>query len=198
MAVTKFSNLSVTSGRTYSSLLAGNPAFVASSYESIATATGTGSSGTISFTSIPGTYTHLQIRGIMRTDEPGATETNCYITVNGVTGTSYAYHFLRGNGATAVASGGASTGFTFPGNATGAAATASVMGVLIADVLDYASTTKNKTLRYFTGFDRNGAGEVYVSSGLYNATTAITSIEIKTSSNNWTTATTFALYGIVS
>jgi hypothetical protein len=174
----------------------GAAAFDPFSFQSIATATGTGSSGTISFTSIPATYTHLQIRGIMRTDEPGATETNCYITVNGVTGTSYAYHILRGNGATVVASGGASTGFTFPGNATGAAATANVMGVLIADVLDYASTTKNKTLRYFTGFDRNGAGEVYVSSGLYNATTAITSIEIKTSSNNWTTATTFALYGI--
>jgi hypothetical protein len=165
-------------------------------FESIATATGTGSSGTISFTSIPSTYTHLQIRGIMRTDEAGATETNCYIQVNTATGSTYAYHILRGNGATVTASGGASTTFTFPGNATGAAATASVMGVLIADVLDYASTTKNKTLRYFTGFDRNGAGEVYVSSGLYNATTAITSIQIKTSSNNWTTATTFALYGI--
>lgn len=174
----------------------GAAAAAGGSYESIATATGTGSSGTIQFTSIPSTFKHLQIRGIMRTDEPGATETNCYITVNGITGTSYAYHILRGNGTTVVASGGASTGFTFPGNATGAAATASVMGVLIADVLDYASITKNKTLRYFTGFDRNGAGEVYVSSGLYNATTAITSIEIKTSSNNWTTATTFALYGI--
>jgi hypothetical protein len=165
-------------------------------YESIATATGTGSSGTISFTSIPSTYTHLQIRGIMRTDEPGATETNCYIQVNGVTSSSYAYHWLRGNGTAAAAAGAATQTITFPGNATGAAATASVMGVLIADVLDYASTTKNKTLRYFTGFDRNGAGEVYISSGLYNATTAITSIQIKTASNNWTTATTFALYGI--
>ena len=196
MAVTKLSNLSVTSGRSYSSLLAGNPTYVASSYESIATATGTGSSGTITFSSIPSTFKHLQIRGIMRTDEAGATTTNCYITVNGVTGTSYAYHILRGNGSTAIASGGASTGFTFPGNATGAAATASVMGVLIADVLDYGSTTKNKTLRYFTGFDNNGSGEVYISSGLYNSTSAISSIEIKTSSNNWTTATTFALYGI--
>lgn len=167
-----------------------------SSYESIATANGTGSSGTITFSSIPSTFKHLQIRGIMRTDEAGATETNCYITVNGVTGTSYAYHILRGNGSTVIASGGASTGFTFPGNATGAAATASVMGVLIVDILDYGSTTKNKTLRYFTGFDRNGAGEVYVSSGLYNSTNAISSIEIKTSSNNWTTSTTFALYGI--
>ena len=167
-----------------------------SSYESIATATGTGSSGVITFSGIPSTFKHLQIRGLMRTDEAGATETNCYIQVNGATGSSYAYHWLRGNGTTAAAAGAASQTFTFPGNATGAAATASVMGVFVADILDYGSTTKNKTLRYFAGYDLNGSGEVRVSSGLYNATTAISSIEIKTSSGNWTTATTFALYGI--
>ena len=40
---------------------------ITGSYESIATVTvGSGGSSYIEFTSIPGTYTHLQIRGILR------------------------------------------------------------------------------------------------------------------------------------
>ena len=46
----------------YRSMLAGNAAYVPSSYESIASATGTGSSGTITFSSIPSTYQSLQLR----------------------------------------------------------------------------------------------------------------------------------------
>jgi hypothetical protein len=196
MAVTKLSNLSVTSGRSYSSLLAGNPTYIASSYESIATANGTGSSGTITFSSIPSTFKHLQVRGIMRSTEAGATTTNCYITLNGVTTSSYARHHLSGNGTAASASGAASQTFTFPGNATGAASTSGVMATLIFDLLDYTSTSKNKTLRFFSGHDQNGSGEIRVASGIYLSTNAVSSIEIKTSSNNWSTDTTFALYGI--
>ncbi len=55
----------------YKSMLVGNATFFAGSYESIATVTSTGSSGNLVFSSIPGTYTHLQIRGILRTNDTG-------------------------------------------------------------------------------------------------------------------------------
>ena len=49
------------------SAISGNLFAPSGAYDSIATASGTGSSATISFTSIPSTYTHLQIRGIWNT-----------------------------------------------------------------------------------------------------------------------------------
>ena len=46
---------------------------VSNSYESIATVTvGAGGSSSISFTSIPSTYKHLQLRGIINSTKSGA------------------------------------------------------------------------------------------------------------------------------
>lgn len=171
-----------------------------SSYESIATATGTGSSGTITFSSIPATFKHLQIRGIARTSAAGIGVDDFAITLNNITTSSYAYHLLQGNGSTASAGGAASqTSGAIYKATTGAAATANIMGASIIDVLDYGSTTKNKTVKVFSGTDQNstaGTGFSIISSSLFISTAAVTSIELKTFSGNWTTATTFALYGI--
>lgn len=167
-----------------------------SSYESIASATGTGSSGTITFSSIPDTYKHLQIRYNARTD---AAFSNDFITFrfNSDTATNYAYHLLAGDGSTASASGGASSNIMYGSEITGASATASIMGTGVIDVIDYASTTKAKTTKVIGGNDRNGAGEIRLSSDLWTSTAAITTITITSfRSANWTTSTTFALYGI--
>lgn len=168
-----------------------------SSYESIATATGTGSSGTITFSSIPSTFKHLQIRGIMRSDD-AATVGTVAIRANGVSGTSYAWHWLTGDGTSASASGIASTAQAVVGQGTAASAAANTMGILIADILDYGSTSKNKTFRFASGHDQNGSGSVYVASGLFVDTTAISSLSVilTTAGKNFTTSTTFALYGI--
>jgi hypothetical protein len=63
--VYKLSASSVTGRTNYGSMLAGNPVFVDTDFESIATVTvGGGGAATVEFTSIPGTYQHLQIRAI--------------------------------------------------------------------------------------------------------------------------------------
>lgn len=105
------------------------------SYESIATVTvGAGGSSSISFSSIPSTYKHLQLRGIVRTtDTSAAASDGNYIGIrfNGDTGANYVAHNLYGNGGSAVATSG--TGLTegwvqrFPN----ANATASNFGVLL-------------------------------------------------------------------
>jgi len=46
----------------YNDFLGPNSAYIPTSYESIASATGTGSSNTITLSSIPSTYKHLQLR----------------------------------------------------------------------------------------------------------------------------------------
>lgn len=162
------------------------------SYESIATATGTGSSGTISFTSIPSTYRHLQIRAISLV---ATTDQILYMTFNSDTGSNYASHLFSGNGVGGGAAYGLSsqTSMRIFGQTYGLGTTAPT--ATVTDVLDYANTNKYKTMRSLGGTDRNGTGEIQLASGLWMNTTAISSIQLTTTAN-FTTTTKFALYGI--
>ena len=167
-----------------------------SSYESIASATGTGSSGTITFSSIPATYKHLQIRYNARNS---AADVDDFVQFqfNNDTGNNYAWHILEGDGSSATAAGGANNNYAYSGQTTASTATANIMGVGVFDIIDYASTTKYKTVRSFGGNDRNGAGNIRLTSDLWMSTSAINEIDITSfRGGNWTTSTTFALYGI--
>lgn len=165
------------------------------SYESIATVTGTGSSATITFSSIPSTYTSLQVRILGRTTS-AQTNVAMYITYNSST-SGYANHQLGGDGATA------STNVDISGSSmiiynavTGASATSGMMGVGIIDIHDYASTTRNKTFRAMSGNDRNGSGEIWLTSGFLNNTAALSSITLSLGGYNWATTSVVSLYGI--
>ena len=171
-----------------------------SSYESIASATGTGSSGTITFSSIPATYVALQLRCINRNSATGTGSGDVLLRFNSDTGSNYAYHNLRGNGSVAGAGGSATqTSIRFDNFSTNNGETANIMTVAIIDIQDYASTTKNKTVRAFQGNDNNGNSTsiVRLNSGLWMSTSAISTITLTLNlANNFTTASTFALYGI--
>jgi hypothetical protein len=168
-----------------------------SSFESIATFNGTGSSGIITFSSIPQTYKSLQIRGISRLTS-GTIAYPISLTINGAT-SGYSWHYIQGNGTSA--SSGSSTGATniqINKSAAGNTVAANVMGVSIVDIVDYASTSKNKTLRYFSGVDANTGATSFgitLGSGLYPSTTAITSITLN-AGFNFATTSTIALYGV--
>jgi hypothetical protein len=167
-------------------------------YESIATVTaGVGGASSLSFSSIPSTYKHLQLRWIGRTLNVGATD---YINIafNGDTtsSTSYWYHWLRGTGSAADAtSSGAFYAFRLA-EVSGATATASAFGCGVFDILDYANTSKNKTARSLGGFDSNGNGRSMLVSGLYTNTSAISSIQLTGANGNIDQYSSFALYGI--
>jgi hypothetical protein len=68
------------------------------------------------------------------------------------------------------------------------------------DILDYASTSKNKTLRTFAGGDNNGGGSVDLWSHLWMSTSAITRLTFyaysQGSASNFGANTRFALYGV--
>jgi hypothetical protein len=166
---------------------------VTSSYESIASITPSGVS-TITFSSIPSTYVSLQVRAIAKRDS-ASTSGSSNLQLNSDTGSNYTRHFLRGSGSAATAGGSTSQTsiecFEHTGND---ASVANMMGVLICDIQDYASTTKYKTVRTISGNDQNGAGNIYLTSGLWLSTSAVTSITFFSSTNYLNT--TFALYGI--
>jgi hypothetical protein len=180
----------------YNDFLAGNTAFSPSSYESIATVTvGSGGAANVEFTSIPSTYTHLQIRGIARLTGSYTYE-EYVVRVNSDSNTNYSYHYLQGSGSSAVASAGASTNAgKSPSCLGGASLTASVFGAIIFDILDYKDTNKYTTIRMLGGVDNNGGGYVGIASSLWRNTNAITSFEL-TGPSNFAQYSTFALYGI--
>jgi hypothetical protein len=165
-------------------------------YESIATAVGTGSSGTITFSSIPSTYKHLQVRFMGFISVQGNTPT---MRLNNDSGASYSYHILAGNGSAVSATGTGSVSQIALAGANYAQGTTQPI-VSIIDIADYSSTTKNKTIRNFLGQDNNGTspvnGTVYLTSGGWFSTTAVNRLDFILSGANWSTTSVFSLYGI--
>ena len=178
------------------SLLTGNDAIYAGSYESIQTVTvGSGGVANFEFTSIPSTYTHLQIRGIVRSTLAGSGITQTTFRFNSDTGTNYSYHNLIGDGAITSSGAAANQTSIIVTNAPQPSATASAFGFTIMDILDYANTNKYKTIKALHGADLNGSGQMILSSGLWRSTSAITSITVNPGGDA-VQYTHFALYGI--
>lgn len=175
-------------------ILAGNSTILPGSYESIATATGTGSSGTITFSSIPSTYSHLQIRGIGRSSQ-SANYGFTYLRLNTDSGANYSTHELSGNGTSAAAAAGTSTVWGWAGY-SGAQTNSNNFGAFVIDILDYANTNKYKTVRSLSGYDANGVGALGLESASWRNTAAVTSVSLVLDTFNFSTGTTFALYGI--
>jgi hypothetical protein len=165
-------------------------------YESIASANGTGSSGIITFSSIPQTYKHLQVRAILR-GTASATANGTDMRYNSDSGANYTLHRLIGDGSSASADGYTGRTGAWLGLETDASAAANTYAACVTDILDYTNTNKYKTSRSMGAYDLNGSGQINFASALWLNTAAITSITITAaSSGNWTTASSFALYGI--
>ena len=165
-------------------------------FESIASS-GVISNGTsfFDFTSIPQTYTHLQLRMNLR-DTGAFVDRSWFMEANGNSpSTSNAFHWLIGDGGTASAGNATNQGRWGEPKVPAASAGANVFGACIVDILDYSNTNKNKTMRALNGFDNNGSGWVQLSSYLYNSTNAITSLRIYTN-NSFAGNSRIDLYGI--
>lgn len=168
------------------------------SYESIQTVTvGSGGQSTISFTSIPATYKHLQIRALSQSSASGFNWVRHVVAFNSdTTNSNYVDHILRGNGSAVQVYAETSTRKGF-----GAAASsgANIFMANVIDIFDYANTSKNKTSRTLDGLDSNNAytGLISFESNLWMNTAAINRIDITLEdASNFTQYSSFALYGI--
>jgi hypothetical protein len=161
------------------------------SYESIATTTvGSGGASSITFSSIPATFKHLQIRGIGKPTSAGGQEV--YIRYNGDSAaTSYFSHQLYGNGTAAVSASYGTVNQAYITYWSG-----SEFGSFVCDILDYSNTNKNTTSRALGGHDLNGSGFILLRSGLWINTSAVSSINLFLSSGNFAEYSQLALYGI--
>ena len=169
-----------------------------SDYQSISTATVTsGGTASITFSSIPTTFTHLQIR-MMGRIEYAATVDWVLIRLNSDSTSNYSTHYLYGDGSTPTATAATSVSYGLTGVLPGSSATASIFGVSVVDILDYGSTAKNKTIRALWGSDLNGSGRTGLQSSLYfTNTNAVSTITLTPSSAaNFSEFSKFSLYGV--
>jgi hypothetical protein len=177
--------------------------FTASAYDSIATTTiGSGGATSITFNSIPSSYTHLQVRGITR-NAANVGGDDVQLRINADSGTNYDWHEVYASRSTAsVYAQTSGTGVNYmrvSHNTADASFGTSKFNGLVIDILDYANTSKNTTVRTIWGADNNATGYTGLSSGLWLNTSAVTSLTIypyNQGSNNFAEYTQLALYGI--
>ncbi len=187
---------SLKSGISTRSGMAGNTLIYPGSYESIATNTITTSTADITFSSIPSTYTHLQIRFIAKSTNSATAADNLAFRFNSDTGGNYTRHYLDGSGTSATA--GANTGVSqVYATCAQTSSTPDAFGVGVLDILDYTNTNKYTTTRALSGADFNASGgAIQFTSGLWLNTAAITTINIRALSGNLAQYSSFALYGV--
>ena len=168
---------------------------VTNSYESIATVlVGSGGQSSISFSSIPSTYKHLQIRGISRSN---AFIIGVLLGLNSDRATNYSMHYLAGDGSAASSGGTTTTAPNLIGYSASSAYTSNVFSTVIVDILDYANTNKFKTMRSLSGVDNNGLGYLALFSENWRNTDAVTTITLTLQgSAEFTQYSRFSLYGI--
>lgn len=189
---------SLKSGSFSRSTQVGNSIILPGDYESIATVTvGSGGSSTITFSSIPSTFKHLQIRALARTATGSTGQDDLTITLNSDTTNNYWWHRFGGQGTgTITGSAGALTSSNqFQELVARDGQNANVFSTFVIDILDYTNTNKYKTMRCLGGNDNNGSGAIVLDSAMWNSTSAISSISF-TSGSSFKQYSHFALYGI--
>jgi len=162
-------------------------------YEPIATTTLSTVASTITFSSIPNTYTDLRLVVVAQDSSPSAGQENIYMTYNSDTATNYSITYLQGDGSTAT-SGRLSTQANIRLLLSAVRSGSSAFGLGTVDIFSYAGST-NKTSLITGQSDSNGSGYVQRIVGLWRSASAITSITL-TAENTFKANTTATLYGI--
>lgn len=156
-------------------------------YVPIATQTLGTAAATVTFSSIPGTYTDLELVVSYQGTSTGA---NLYPNGDGTANKSYTG--LRGNGTTAD-SNRASNSVAIQDYVTTSTNASGEFTVSKFYVFNYANTTTYKTVLV-----KKSEASAYVEAlvGTHRITTAITSLQVSSASGNFAVGSTFTLYGI--
>jgi hypothetical protein len=167
---------------------------MANTYTLIEAQTLASSAASVTFSSIPATYTDLVLRVSARTSTAGISDVSPFVT--NVGGTAYSYIYLMGNGSTATSALSA-TRADFAGYSVGDTATASTFSNVEIYIPSYTAA-QNKPVSVFAVNETNAAtAGMRVYAELLSSTTAISSITLTgQSSSNYLTGSSFYLYGI--
>ena len=170
------------------------------SYDALATYTvPSGGVSEVTFSGIPtgGQYSHLQVRYISRGTASGNSG-NGILRFNSDTGSNYSCHLLWGDGSSAFGAAYTSQTFIYTDAIAFSSTASGIFTAGVVDILDYASTSKYKTVRILSGNEVNSAYTNYMglTSGLWMNTSAVNSVTLLPSSGNFAQYTQISLYGI--
>jgi hypothetical protein len=159
---------------------------------------GSGGAASVTFSSIPQIYKHLQIR-IMSRASNSAYYSQLAFTINGAS--SYYRHLILADGVNPPeAYGYTGQSYLSGGYLAGGNAISNNFGASVIDILDYTNTNKYKTVRALGGANNNSTAspDTYVSftSGTYPSTTAVSTITLNPESGSFAQHSSIALYGI--
>lgn len=168
---------------------------MANTYSLIASSVLTGTTSSITFSSIPSTYTDLILRASARGSN-AAVSTQVGIRYNNNTGTIYSDTYLIGNGAAASSSNfSANNGDEVNNAVSGNTATANTFGSFEVYIPNYAGSA-NKPVSWFTAMETNATtAYITAAAGLFASTTAISSLVINYN-QSLLAGSSFYLYGI--
>jgi hypothetical protein len=162
-----------------------------STYTTIATQTVSSDTGTVTFSSIPATYTDLVL--VINAKSPATTGNNPVFRLNGDSGSNYSYTYISGNGSSAGSG-------RLSGSSTG------VLGLRsqsLNTTFTYLSITHfmnySNTATYKTVLTRSGDATLGVEGGvaLWRSTAAVNQIDCyEFAAGAWATGSTLSLYGI--
>jgi hypothetical protein len=156
----------------------------------IATTTLGSAASTITFNSIPSTYTDFRLVLVAK----GTTPEDVFIQFNGDTATNYSRTLIRGNGSAAASVRETSQARIVLGINS---LDTTYFSIITADVFSYTGST-NKTLLSEFSQDVNSGGMVGRTVGLWRNTAAITSLTLSlTGTTTYAAGTTATLYGIL-
>jgi hypothetical protein len=174
-----------------------------STYTPIASQELGSNASSISFSSIPATYTDLVLVGFMRGTDAGFNNMNfARLTFNGVTSSLYSHTSLfqrnTGGGEGAYSERFTSETSMNTGGVTSSSFSSGIFSSYILNIMNYANTTTNKTVisRVSTGGTLTSMDSNYANLGLWRSTDAINQITLTPSAGNYLAGSTFSLYGI--
>lgn len=149
----------------------------------------------VTFSDIPASYTHLQLRIVARSTA-ATTLNNITLRLNGDTGSNYGYQSLKGDGSSGTSGYSSSyQTYGYVANMPGASASTGWCATIV-DILDYKNTNKIKTMKTFGG--NAGYLDVTMFNTLWNSTSAISSIVVAdhSGSASFAAGTRISLYGV--
>lgn len=158
-------------------------------YFPLVTTTLTSAAATVSFTSISGTYTDLII--VSDNIQSGGTQGNLFIQFNGDTSSKYSRTWLSGDGTNPISA--SETNQTKMGITAYAYPQTTSRWAASINIQNYSNTTTNKAV-LIRGNNSVVGTDVII--GLWRSTSAITSIVLSRSNDNFASGSTFTLIGI--
>jgi len=170
----------------------------AADYELISTTVLGSSAASVTFSGLgtsAAAYKHLQVRYVARDNRGISGPNNVTARLNGDTGSNYSHHRLYGDGSTVSSFASSSVTSFMAGAISSNNDTANAFGATVMDILDFSSTSKNKTIRLLSGVSSTGS-VIQMSSGAWYSTAAMTSLEIIATSGSFITGSRFSLYGL--